>query len=165
MLTVSRAPLSTLEAFRQRIGWRFKWVSSFGSDFNVPFTCPSRWKNDRRGYMAKDAKATRSNKSASEVDLSFTPVVKAFVRDRQVSYVKMFASMGLKVNGKVFAVLVKGKFVTKLPRDRVDELVRLGNGTYFDPGHGRLMKEWVAVSCGQESWVELAREAALRRES
>lgn len=23
-----------LAAFRQRMGWRFKWVSSFGSDFN-----------------------------------------------------------------------------------------------------------------------------------
>jgi hypothetical protein len=53
-----------------------------------------------------------------------------------------------------------GKFVAKLPRDRVDELVRLGRGEYFDPGHGRLMKEWVAVADGTtSSWVDLAREA------
>jgi predicted dithiol-disulfide oxidoreductase (DUF899 family) len=31
---VSRAPLPELEAFKQRMGWRFKWVSSYGSDFN-----------------------------------------------------------------------------------------------------------------------------------
>jgi predicted dithiol-disulfide oxidoreductase (DUF899 family) len=31
---VSRAPLATLEAYRQRMGWRVKWVSSFHSDFN-----------------------------------------------------------------------------------------------------------------------------------
>jgi predicted dithiol-disulfide oxidoreductase (DUF899 family) len=37
MVTVSRAPLPTLEAFKQRMGWRFKWVSSFGSDFNRDF--------------------------------------------------------------------------------------------------------------------------------
>jgi predicted dithiol-disulfide oxidoreductase (DUF899 family) len=37
MVTVSKAPLSTLEAFKQRMGWRFKWVSSFGSDFNRDF--------------------------------------------------------------------------------------------------------------------------------
>ena len=96
---------------------------------------------------------------AVEVDPRFAPVVEAFVRDRQVSYGKMFASMGLKVNGKIFAMHVKGKFVAKLPKERVDELVRQRKGDYFDPGHGRLMKEWVAVTGGQPSWVELAREA------
>ena len=34
---VSRAPLAKLEAFRQRMGWRFRWVSSYGSDFNYDF--------------------------------------------------------------------------------------------------------------------------------
>ena len=34
MVTVSRAPLAKLEAFKKRMGWSFKWVSSFGSDFN-----------------------------------------------------------------------------------------------------------------------------------
>jgi len=29
----------------------------------------------------------------------------------------------------------------------------------FDPGHGRLMKEWVVVAHGKVDWVELAREA------
>ncbi len=34
---VSRATLPEIEAFRQRMGWRFKWVSSHGSDFNYDF--------------------------------------------------------------------------------------------------------------------------------
>ena len=34
-----------------------------------------------------------------------------------------------------------------------------GRAEYFDPGHGRLMKEWVAVDRGGASWVDLAREA------
>jgi predicted dithiol-disulfide oxidoreductase (DUF899 family) len=34
LVVVSRAPLPELEAFKQRMGWRFKWVSSYGSDFN-----------------------------------------------------------------------------------------------------------------------------------
>jgi predicted dithiol-disulfide oxidoreductase (DUF899 family) len=34
MVTVSRAPLGKLEAFKHRMGWNFKWVSSLGSDFN-----------------------------------------------------------------------------------------------------------------------------------
>jgi len=33
-IAVSRAPLAEIEAFRKRMGWRFKWVSSNGSDFN-----------------------------------------------------------------------------------------------------------------------------------
>jgi predicted dithiol-disulfide oxidoreductase (DUF899 family) len=37
LVVVSRAPLAEIEAFQQRMGWRFKWVSSFGSDFNYDF--------------------------------------------------------------------------------------------------------------------------------
>lgn len=36
-VSVSRAPFSKLEAFRKRMGWRFKWVSSYGTDFNYDF--------------------------------------------------------------------------------------------------------------------------------
>jgi predicted dithiol-disulfide oxidoreductase (DUF899 family) len=34
---VSRAPLAKIEAFKKRMGWRFKWVSSYGGDFNADF--------------------------------------------------------------------------------------------------------------------------------
>ena len=34
LLAVSSAPWPALEAYRRRMGWRFKWVSSQGSDFN-----------------------------------------------------------------------------------------------------------------------------------
>ncbi|MGR3759452.1 DUF899 domain-containing protein [Roseobacteraceae bacterium NS-SX3] len=37
MVAVSRAPLAKLEAFRKRMGWSFKWVSSHGTDFNRDF--------------------------------------------------------------------------------------------------------------------------------
>jgi predicted dithiol-disulfide oxidoreductase (DUF899 family) len=36
-LAVSRAPLEKLEAFKKRMGWGFKWVSSAGSDFNFDY--------------------------------------------------------------------------------------------------------------------------------
>jgi len=36
-VVVSRAPLRQIEAFKRRMGWRFKWVSSFGSDFNYDY--------------------------------------------------------------------------------------------------------------------------------
>jgi predicted dithiol-disulfide oxidoreductase (DUF899 family) len=37
LAVISRAPLAQIEAFKKRMGWRFKWVSSFGTDFNHDF--------------------------------------------------------------------------------------------------------------------------------
>jgi len=37
LLAISRAPLSKIEAYKKRMGWRFKWLSSFGSDFNFDY--------------------------------------------------------------------------------------------------------------------------------
>jgi predicted dithiol-disulfide oxidoreductase (DUF899 family) len=36
-VVVSRAPLPQIEAFQRRMGWRFKWVSAFGGDFNQDY--------------------------------------------------------------------------------------------------------------------------------
>jgi len=36
-VAISRAPLADIERFRRRMGWKFRWVSSFGSDFNHDF--------------------------------------------------------------------------------------------------------------------------------
>jgi predicted dithiol-disulfide oxidoreductase (DUF899 family) len=37
LAVVSRAPFAEIQAFQKRMGWRFKWVSSFGSDFNYDY--------------------------------------------------------------------------------------------------------------------------------
>jgi predicted dithiol-disulfide oxidoreductase (DUF899 family) len=37
MAAVSRAPLSKIEAFKRRLGWSFKWLSSAGNDFNYDY--------------------------------------------------------------------------------------------------------------------------------
>jgi predicted dithiol-disulfide oxidoreductase (DUF899 family) len=37
LVVVSRAPLAEIAAFKQRMGWRFKWVSSNGNDFNYDY--------------------------------------------------------------------------------------------------------------------------------
>jgi predicted dithiol-disulfide oxidoreductase (DUF899 family) len=50
LLAVSRAPLADIERFRRRMGWQFRWVSSYGSDFNrdfgVSFTPEDRAKGE-----------------------------------------------------------------------------------------------------------------------
>jgi hypothetical protein len=71
-----------------------------------------------------------------------------------------FGASALKVDGKIFAMVSRGELVVKLPRDRVDELIASGTGTRFDPGHGRVMKEWVAIAPRHSrSWPKLADEA------
>jgi predicted dithiol-disulfide oxidoreductase (DUF899 family) len=37
LVVVSRAPLPEIQAYKKRMGWRFKWVSSYGSDFNFDY--------------------------------------------------------------------------------------------------------------------------------
>jgi predicted dithiol-disulfide oxidoreductase (DUF899 family) len=46
---VSRAPLAEIEAFNRRMGWRAKWVSSGGSDFNYDFHVSFSETNRKRG--------------------------------------------------------------------------------------------------------------------
>jgi predicted dithiol-disulfide oxidoreductase (DUF899 family) len=37
LVAVSQAPLAKLAAYERRMGWNFKWVSSFGTDFNFDY--------------------------------------------------------------------------------------------------------------------------------
>jgi predicted dithiol-disulfide oxidoreductase (DUF899 family) len=37
LVTISRAPLAEIEAFKKRMGWRFPWLSSYGTDFNYDY--------------------------------------------------------------------------------------------------------------------------------
>lgn len=72
-----------------------------------------------------------------------------------------FGSSALKVEGRIFAMLsTKGEFVVKLPRQQVDALVVAGKGQRYDPGHGRLMREWATVDVAFASeWLPLAVDA------
>ena len=72
-----------------------------------------------------------------------------------------FGSSGqLKVDGRIFAMLVRSRLVVNLPRRRVDELVESGEGERFDAGKGRPMREWFVLSpASKKQWPALAREA------
>jgi TfoX/Sxy family transcriptional regulator of competence genes len=75
-----------------------------------------------------------------------TDVLEELQAQPGVEPTRMFGASGLRVHGKTFAMLVKGRLVVKLPGARVDELVAAGAGDRFDPGHGRLMREWVSLA-------------------
>ena len=71
-----------------------------------------------------------------------------------------FGSTSLKTDGKIFAMLVKDRLVVKLPARRVEELVADGTGDRFDPGHGRIQKEWLSVRGDDPGeWRALAEES------
>ena len=90
----------------------------------------------------------------------FEAVVEKLGADPGVTQAKMFGSAGLKIDGKFFASLYKGRLIVKLGEARVDELAASGGGEHFDPGMGRRMREWAAVEPSTpEEWVALAEES------
>jgi hypothetical protein len=73
---------------------------------------------------------------------------------------RAFGATSLKIDGRIFAMLVRDRLVVKLPAARVGELVSDGVGERFDPGHGRLQKEWLLVRGEDPSeWRALTAEA------
>ena len=73
---------------------------------------------------------------------------------------RAFGSTSLKTDGKIFAMLVKDRLVVKLPAARVVELAGEGVGEPFDPGHGRIQKEWLSVAGAEpDQWRSLATES------
>jgi len=129
-----------------------------------PSKSPSRAKSLKPAKPARSTKPAGNTKPArppaSEIPPVLAPVADAFADVRGVSRRRMFSSENaFAVDGKIFAMLTRGCFVVKLPKERVDDLVDAGKGTRFDPGHGRLMKEWIAVEAGALPWVALAKEA------
>jgi hypothetical protein len=71
-----------------------------------------------------------------------------------------FGRTALRFQNKIFAMLVRGHLVLKLPAERVDALVAASDGVHFDANKGTPMKEWFSLDPGSsQSWLLLAREA------
>ena len=75
LAVVSRAPWKEIEPFKKRMGWQFKWVSSFETDFNfdlnVSFT-PEQRKSGKAIY----------NYRPLDMDIDEREGVSAFYRDK-----------------------------------------------------------------------------------
>jgi hypothetical protein len=71
-----------------------------------------------------------------------------------------FGADALKIDGKIFAALSKGRLLIKLPRERVDALIESGVGERFSTGAGRPKKEWITIGADHAGlWQPLAEEA------
>ena len=70
-----------------------------------------------------------------------------------------FGSTALTTRDKIFAMLVSGRLVVKLPKRRVDELTAAGDGEPLTMGNRR-MREWLSLSPDSSlDWRALAEEA------
>jgi hypothetical protein len=89
----------------------------------------------------------------------FEAIVARFEGEPEVEQGTNFRSPGLRVRRKIFAMLVDGELVVKLPADRCAELVAAGHGRPFRSG-GRELREWVAVGDEHaDEWLRLAEDA------
>jgi len=71
-----------------------------------------------------------------------------------------FGRGSLKYQGRIFAMLVRGELVVKLPEARVAELITAGEGAAFDANKGTPMREWLSVDrASRLDWLSLATEA------
>jgi predicted dithiol-disulfide oxidoreductase (DUF899 family) len=74
LIAVSRAPLDRLEAFKRRMGWTFKWVSSAGSDFNFDYQASFRPEDLAKGEAYY-------NYATRKTSLSELPGISVFCKD------------------------------------------------------------------------------------
>ncbi len=87
LVVVSRAPLAQIEAFRRRMGWRFRWVSSFGTDFNADFGVSFTPEQMAEGEV--DYNYRRQPFPAEEA-----PGISAFARDAQGQVFHTYSTYG-----------------------------------------------------------------------
>jgi len=50
-VVISRAPFSEVQAYKKQMGWRFKWVSSYGSDFNFNYHVSFNKEDEEQGTV------------------------------------------------------------------------------------------------------------------
>jgi predicted dithiol-disulfide oxidoreductase (DUF899 family) len=79
LVAVSRAPLQKLQAQARRFGWTFKWVSSFGNDFNFDYCVSFPPEALDRGEVSY-------NYSPQKLGSTEMPGISAFFRDGDQIY-------------------------------------------------------------------------------
>lgn len=77
LTAVSRAPLDKLQAYKRRMGWRFPWASSNGSDFNADFGIYFTEEAQRNGEIEynyrREAALPLRNDEGAEIPSRTTP--------------------------------------------------------------------------------------------
>ncbi|WP_428429719.1 DUF899 domain-containing protein [Pararhizobium sp.] len=75
-VTVSRAPLDKIQAYKTRMGWKFPWVSSVSSDFNFDYHVSFTKEELESGKVFYNFREISSDDANDEL-----PGMSAFIRD------------------------------------------------------------------------------------
>ncbi len=86
-VAVSRAPLAELEAYRKRMGWHFKWVSSFGSDFNYDHHVSFTKEDEAKGKVLY-------NYEMQDYGMDELPGISVFYKDEAGRIFHTFSAFG-----------------------------------------------------------------------
>ena len=91
---------------------------------------------------------------------AFAAVAAEFLGEPDVDEGTGFGAMpGLRTSGRIFAMLVGGELVVKLPAARCAALLDPGDAKPFEIG-SRRMREWASIGkVDERAWLALAREA------
>jgi len=118
-VAVSRAPFPEIEAYRKRMGWDFKWVSSNGSDFNYDFGVSFRPEDLAAGRIVY-------NYETIESAMDELPGHSVFARDGDGNIFHTYSSYGRGTEDN----LVAYRLLDITPKGR-------------DEGSGGNLTEWV----------------------
>jgi hypothetical protein len=93
-------------------------------------------------------------------ETAFAALAERFAEEPGVASGTGFGSApGMRVGGKIFAMLPHGELVVKLPPARCTEMVEAGEGRLFVVGK-RTMREWLVVDgVDERAWTALSTEA------
>jgi predicted dithiol-disulfide oxidoreductase (DUF899 family) len=126
MLAVSRAPLAKLKAFKARMGWTFKWVSSGRSDFNYDY---------QASFTDKEVKAGNAfyNYRTTDVWCPDYPGISVFYRDRRGNVYHTYScySRGIDMVNAAY------QFLDLVPKGRDEDPERPQSWVNFRDKYGK----------------------------
>jgi predicted dithiol-disulfide oxidoreductase (DUF899 family) len=134
LLVVSRAPLARIEAFRKRMGWQFRWVSSHGSDFNHDYGVSFTPEQRARGTVPY-------NYQQQPFAHEEAPGISVFVRDAAGTVFHTYSRYGRGVE----AMMGTYALLDLMPRGRDEDA--LSYGMEWVRHHDRYDSPAVAASC------------------
>ncbi len=114
LVTVSRASIETLESYKQRMGWSFKWVSSLNNDFNWDYHVSFKQEDVDAGrvyYNYREGAVFPANEG---------PGISAFYKDDDGNVFHTYSSYGRGLENflgiyNFLDIVTKGRHESELP--------------------------------------------------
>lgn len=150
LAVVSRAPLAEIEAFKKRMGWKFRWVSSFGGDFNYDYQVSFRPGEKASGKVVY-------NYAAGEFPSEEAPGLSVFAKDGAGEVFHTYSSYARGLDILVGAY----NFLDLVPKGRDEEGLafsmswvrhhdRYTAGYCVDPAQGYVQPKLAGSCCSGE---------------